>query len=167
MEASTHTHISRFVCMQLCTHVTICIRICICGVSSAHSFLYATRASPARPSSRSQNGRLPLHFAAWKQASDAVVSALLVAHPEAAKAKDNVSAARCARASSHPVAHRCAWLELPAACLPSPLHPPRPLAHRMTRRHWTTFPYLHAHACARIRAYEHTPTHLHSYTQRG
>ena len=37
-----------------------------------------------------QREKLPLHFAAEKQASEAVVKALIAAHPEAAKEKDGV-----------------------------------------------------------------------------
>ena len=38
----------------------------------------------------SQDGRLPLHYAAAKQASEAVVVALLAAHPGAAKEQNRV-----------------------------------------------------------------------------
>ena len=37
-----------------------------------------------------QDGSLPLHYAAEKQASEAVVAALLAVHPDAAKEKDKV-----------------------------------------------------------------------------
>ena len=45
-----------------------------------------------RADSRAQGSRLPLHYAAEKQASEGVTKLLLAAYPEAAKAKDGVRA---------------------------------------------------------------------------
>ena len=67
--------------------------------------------TPARLCRAAQEGRLPLHVAARHQASEAVVAALLAAHPGAAQEKDKVRPPRL-----HPSALRS------TACVHTPTY---------------------------------------------
>ena len=55
-----------------------------------------------RPAALAQRGMLPLHCAASKQASEAVVLALLEKYPEAAKEKDKVRVGGMVARLPHP-----------------------------------------------------------------
>ena len=71
-------------------HATLAPPACTTALASPLASLACIRALACSPSHAAQDGRLPLHHAARLNASEAVVAALLAAHPGAAKEKERV-----------------------------------------------------------------------------